>query len=237
MKKNCLYVLLIIAFLLNVGTLFAQDKAYKMTTFAEYGYNSTWQNFGGLAFTAEIPIKQYFEIDCGVKLFTANVYAVSGTFRTILQAKKGKFYLEERIIYRAFARNHINELSAAFYGGYYHNYFDVGIGTFSQAISVMGYQNDNMQHRYLVVPFNLLYNIEVRLKKESSKWNVGLKISNGEIFELERFFSPIYTFKGHFSTSQHIDLQAEMAFKPAGTFHQASNFFEFSTRIGLCYKF
>ena len=62
MKKQLLLSALVLAFALS-----ASAKPYSVTVLGEYGYNTTWEHFGGGEVRANLPFNDYFEMDLAVE--------------------------------------------------------------------------------------------------------------------------------------------------------------------------
>jgi hypothetical protein len=222
------------AYALNIN---AQNER-RLTFAAEYGYNYTYEDFGTISAVGALPLKDYFNAELGIKANTANLYSVAGNVKTIFPRKYGEWRLENRFLYRAVVRNHINELSGGLLFGFRCNHFNAGLGLFTRLVSKMGMPTITNQQRYIIEPFNLLYYFEYNVKKNNNLWNVGAKISNYDNFQMERFHQPSFALTGKFSLkNKPVSFFTEMALKPSGVFYIATNFYEFSSKIGVNYLF
>jgi hypothetical protein len=235
MKRAILPVMLL-AVLCSNQTNAQNERNIKVV--AEYGYNYTWENFGALAAVGSFPLKDYFVANIGVKSYTSNIYALSVNAKTTFPQKYGEWRIENKLLYRAFVRNRIYELSSGLLVGFRRDYINVGIGLSARLISKFGKPSVTNQLRYIIEPFNLLYFIEGDVKRNSNRWNVGARVSNFDDFQLERPYQPIFTFIGKYSLkNKPLTFFSEMAFKPSGVFHLSANFYEIRVQIGTKYKF
>jgi hypothetical protein len=66
-----------------------------------------------------------------------------------------------------------------------------------------------------------------------SKWNLSLRLSNYDAFQLERWQSPIVTLIGKYDINQYLTIWANFGIKPQGVFHIAANFYEVFTNVGV----
>jgi hypothetical protein len=74
--------------------------------------------------------------------------------------------------------------------------------------------------------------------KNNNLWNIGLRISNYDNFQMERPQQPIFSIIGKYSIkNKPINLFLEAAMKPSGIFHISANFYEFTSKIGINYSF
>ena len=237
-------ILLFIFLSFFITKIAAQENSLpyaKLTAAAEYGYNYTYENYGAVQAYLKFPLKTYFSADCGIKAVTANIYALTAVLRTTFPTKRdGEWQLENIYLYRAVVRNQLSDFSAGLRGGYLRNHFEADFGFYVRFIGDLKPDEMLTQKRYIVEMFNLMYNVEGRLKKDDARWNIGLRISNYDDFQIERAMSPIFALKARFSPNkenQKFYLWAEIALKPAGALHLASNFYDFSSRVGICYSF
>ena len=235
-------ILIFIFLSLFIAKIAAQEENLpyaKLTAAAEYGYNYTYKNYGAAQVYFKFPAKTYFSADCGIKAATANIYSLTATLRTTFPTKRqGEWQLENVYLYRAIARNQVSEFSAGVRSGYSRDHFEGNLGFFVRFIGDLKPDEMLTQKRYVVEPFNLLYSVEGRLKKDDARWNIGLRISNYDDFQIERALSPIFSLKSRFAPnkdSQKFYLWAEVALKPAGAMHLSANFYNFFSRVGICY--
>lgn len=223
------------------GIVCAQEPTDKapivLKTYAEYGYNNTWEHFGHIAVGGYFPINTYFDLQAGIDLCTANSYAIDGRATVRFPLRVGQLALENRLLYRAIVCSRTHEACAALSLGYRMDYFAISIGAFSRFYSVMPSEHHIQTADYIVEPFNLLWNIEGHVRRESDFWNLGLRISNFDDFQIERFNEPIFTLIGRYNPTDKIRLFAEVYCKPSGMLHGAANFYNAGARIGLNYIF
>ncbi|MGN0186221.1 MAG: hypothetical protein ACI392_00530 [Paludibacteraceae bacterium] len=224
-----------------VSAIAADDAPVKdpivLKTYAEYGYNTTWGHFGHIAVGGYFPITTYFDLQAAIDLCTANSYALDGRATVRFPLRVGQLALENRLLYRAIICSATHEACAALSLGYRMDYFAVSIGAFSRFYSPMDNDHHTQNAGYMVEPFNLLWNIEGHVRRENDFWNIGLRISNFDDFQIERFNEPIFTLVGRYNPTEKIHLFAEVYCKPSGMLHGAANFYNAGARIGLNYIF
>lgn len=238
MLKRIKFTIFLVCFSISLCKLYAQTEkpfSAKLTTAAEYGYNYTWEHFGGVQAVGTFPLKSYFDVDAGIKLWSSNVYCVSLNTRTYFPTEKNEWRLETPYIYRIFARNEIYDLSGGLLLGFRRNHVNIGLGFFSRLVGETGKYTISNQQRFIIEPFNLLYSMEANLNKEKKDWEIYLRVSNHDQFQMERYQKLIFALKGRYSPKEKFYFWNEISFKPAGIFFLASNFYEFSTRLGITY--
>lgn len=217
--------------------LLADDnkKAIAIKAQAEYGYNYAWRHYGTLAVSGYFPINDYFDLSAGVQANTANVYAVDGRAIVNFPLKVGRLSLENRFLYRAFAAYDTHELNAAVSVGYAMNYFRVSAGFFGKLYGQSPFRSDGDNVSFVTEPFNLLWNIEAHVRPDSCVWNLGIRATNFDDFQIERFNQPIFTLLGRYDIDAHWRVWADVACKPTGMFHVTANFYAINTHIGFIY--
>lgn len=228
---------ILLALLLGLSlSALAQTKApISIRSYAEYGYNYTWENYGGLAVIANIPINSYFSLEGGINTNTSNVHAINTRAIVHFPLAVGDLTLENRYLYRLFLRTNTNDLAAALSVGYSINHFKVGLGVFARLYGDIRFSKHTESIPNVIEPFNLIYNIEGQLFKADHNWNLALSVSNHDDFQIERMYQPIFTLKGNYMPAKHFNLLAEVACKPAGMFHGAADFYAIYTRLGFSY--
>ncbi len=225
-----LLLVLPLALLANDG-----KKPISLKTEAEYGYNYAWRHYGTLAVSGYFPITRYFDLSAGVLVNTANVYAVDGRATVNFPLKVGQLALENRFLYRAFAAYDTHELNAALSVGYAMNYFRVSAGFFGKLYGQAPFRADGDNVAFVAEPFNLLWNIEAHARPDSCVWNLGIRASNFDDFQIERFNQPIFTLLGRYDFDAHWRIFADVACKPSGVFHVTANFYGINTHLGFIY--
>lgn len=85
-------------------------------------------------------------------------------------------------------------------------------------------------------PFNLYYEAGIRCLPRSESWRLNLIFSNSRIFELERPHQPTFVVEGGWQPSERVSIDLSINYKSAGMFHISSNYYQFYTKLGVCYK-
>ena len=104
MKKKLLLSALVLGFALS-----ASAKPYSVTVLGEYGYNTTWEHFGGGEIRASLPLNDYFEMDLAVEGLSSRVYTGSFTGRPKFPLATGELFMDGTILYKGVQRNRIND--------------------------------------------------------------------------------------------------------------------------------
>ncbi len=237
MKKLLIALLCYAPLVASMAQDEAQHKPIALKTYAEYGYNYVYGHHGNIAVSGLFPVTNYFDLQVGINAGTANVYALDGRATVHFPLKVGQLSLENRVNYQAVARNLTNDLCVALSLGYRMDYFAISIGGFCRLYGPMNNNHQNQNIEYIVEPFNMLWNIEGHVRRESDFWNLGARISNFDDFNIERFNEPIFTLIGRYNPKENIRLFAEVFCKTAGMFHIAVNFYEAGARVGMSYIF
>ncbi|HQA75709.1 MAG TPA: hypothetical protein PLY32_01185 [Salinivirgaceae bacterium] len=216
--------------------VFSQDKApISLKSYAEYGYNYTWEHYGSLAVIANFPINSYFSLEGGLNTNTSNVHALNTRATVHFPLSVGNLTLENRYLYRLYLRNNTQDFAVGVIVGYVKDYIKANLGVYSRVYGSITKQGQNESVTNIREPFNLIYNIEGQIFKQDHNWNIGLGISNYDDFQIERMYLPIVTLKGNFLPAQHFNLLTELSCKPTGILHGSANFYAIYTRLGLIY--
>lgn len=84
--------------------------------------------------------------------------------------------------------------------------------------------------------FNFYYEAGIRCLPTRERWELNVIFSNSRMFELERHYQPTYTIEGGWSPSERLGIDLSINYKPAGMFNMSSNYYQFYTKVGVCYR-
>lgn len=93
-----------------------------------------------------------------------------------------------------------------------------------------------MSDERLQEPFNFYYEAGIRCLPTRERWKLNVIFSNSRMFELERHYQPTYIVEGGWSPSERVSLDLSINYKPAGMFNMSSNYYQFYTKVGVCYR-
>lgn len=85
--------------------------------------------------------------------------------------------------------------------------------------------------------FNVMYSFGYYIKKTDDQWNIGLSLTNKDIFIINQETNPILCLHGLYKPGSHMCLNAEFRYKTAGTTNLAMNHFGFFFRTGILWNF
>lgn len=242
--------LLLLALALGL-TLSASAKPYSVTVLGEYGYNITWEHYGGGEVRANLPLNDYFELDLAVEGLSSRVYTGSFTARPKFPLSTGELFLDGTILYKSVQRNRINDYVTAASFGYRMDYVSVQLGIFTRIFGDMDADFHSLS-TYSVDPFNVLYRIQVNTRPEKCPWNIYFGVSDYTELEYERHYQPLFWMGAHydlpfynvFSRSdnlrgniRNLRVLAEVYCKPTGMFHLDAQFYGIQAKLGLCMRF
>lgn len=227
-----------------------QDDRYSVSALGTYGYNSTWSHFGGVEIQATMPINPHFVMHVNAELLSANVYTFSANMQPRFALPVGEMYLDGSFLTSIYQRNRICSYTMAASVGYRMDYVTAQFGfhsLISHDMNVRWHEEAN----YVVEPFNLLYKIDVRVRPNTSVWNLHLGFANFTELEYERMWQPLFFIGAHYdlpvnistqiSDSQpykrHLRLLCEIVVKPTGMFHLDASFYGMKAKVGLAYQF
>lgn len=243
--------LLICALMFAMATTASAAKHYSVTFLGEYGYNTTWEHFGGGEIRANLPFNDYFELDVAAEGLSSRVYTGSVTMRPTFPLPKGELFIDGTMLYKAVLRNDITNFVMAASLGYRMDYVSVQLGMFCQVFGDVT-PNYHSLDSYSVDPFNVLYRLQVNTRPQKSPWNIYFGASDYTELEYERHWQPIFFLGAHydlpfynvFSKSdnlrgniRNLRLLAEVYCKPTGMFHLNASFYGIKAKVGLCMRF
>lgn len=231
-------IIFLVFFLLVGGVLNAQtygSDRYAISAYANYGYNSSWRNYGGVDVRGFLPLARHFEMTVNAESLTSGVFSSSVTARPKFQLPVGEIFMDGTVSFRNLYRYELSELVFAASAGYRMNYISVQAGLFCRGMFDTG--NSPEKSSLWETPLNLVYRIAFRVRPLECRWNVGGGISNYDEYEYERMWQPMFFINGHYDLNERVSLLACVKIKQAGMFHQIASFYGIDTRCGVSYKF
>ena len=236
--KKCL--ILLVALTCCAGVMFAVEneagKPITLRAFGGYGYNFTWGHYGNFDVGACIPLNKNFEMDAAVEASTVNLYTVSFDARPLFPIKTGEFYLDTRLLYKSVVRDRMHDFAASFAVGYRMDYVDVRVGMFSRLMADFN-RDWHSEDEILVEPLGIIYNIEVFVRPQISRWNLSFRFANFDDYQIERIWQPIFMLGGRFDPTDRLSILLQAQCKLAGMFHLNATFYDAKVRAGISYKF
>lgn len=231
-------IIFLVFFLLVGGVLNAQtygSDRYAISAYANYGYNSSWRNYGGVDVRGFLPLARHFEMTVNAESLTSGVFSSSVTARPKFRLPVGEIFMDGTVSFRNLYRYELSELVFAASVGYRMNYISVQAGLFCRGMFDTG--NSPEKSSLWETPLNLVYRIAFRVRPLECRWNVGGGISNYDEYEYERMWQPMFFINGHYDLNERVSLLACVRIKQAGMFHQIASFYGIDTRCGVSYKF
>lgn len=244
MKK----ILILIAIAMLVQPSWALKKRYMLSLEGEYGFNTTWQHYGGAELKAFMPVNDNVELEVAAEALSSNVFNASVTARPKMALPVGEMFIDASFAYSAVQRNRIHDFVGAGSIGYRMDYVSVQVGGFYRAMA--SYDREwHSEEEYMCEPFNLLYRISANVRPLCSRWNIYMGMANYNETQYERMWQPLFfvggyydfkpksSFEYEYNAASHFRLLAELTVKPTGMFHLDASFYGARTKVGFAYKF
>ena len=231
-------IILLAFFLLAGVALKAQgygNDRYSISAYADYGYNSSWKNYGGFDVRGFLPLARHFEMTANAEILTSGVFSSSVTARPKFLLPVGEIFIDGTVSFRNLYKYESSELVLAASAGYRMNYISVQAGLSCRGM--FDAWDSPEKSSVWETPLNLVYRVAFRVRPLECRWNVGGGISNYDEYEYERMWQPMFFINGHYDLSDRFTLLACVRIKPTGTFQQIASFYGIDTRIGISFKF
>lgn len=226
----------------------AKGRPYSLAVIGDYGYNSTFQHYGGGELRAFLPVNQNVEIFLNAAGWSTNVYAGSFTIRPKMPVPVGELFFDASVQYTSVTRSEIHDINFALSFGYKMDYFQAQIGNFSRTMGQ--YQRTwNNEESFISEPFNILYRISANVQPLCERWNLFFGVTNFNEFQYERHWQPLFftsfyydfppdnSFEYNYNAASHFRLIGEVYVKPTGMFHLDASFYGAQVKFGFAYKF
>ncbi|MBQ0006487.1 MAG: hypothetical protein KBS57_03685 [Alistipes sp.] len=219
----------------NLGAQTYGSDKYTVAAYVDYGYNSTWKNFGGLDVRGFFPLSNHFEMMANAEILSSGVFAASLTARPKFKLRVGEIFIDASALCRDLFKYKVMELTLAASAGYRMDYISAQLGLSYRGI----FDTSNASEGNYVgeTLLNLAYRVAFQVRPVKCRWNVGGGISNFDEYEYERMWQPMFFIDGHFDLNEKLSLLASIKFKQAGMFHQIASFYGIETKAGVSYKF
>lgn len=244
MRKT--FIIFLLALLVFPTT--AANKPYSLSVMGEYGFNTTWQHYGGAELKAFMPVNENVELELVGEALSSNIYTAGFTARPKMALPKGELFIDATALYNAVQRNRIHDFVGATSIGYRMDYVSVQVGCFYRAMA--SYDREwHSTEEYMCEPFNLLYRISANVRPLCSRWNLYLGMSDYSDTQYERMWQPLFFLGGYYdfhpksnfeydyNAASHFRLLAEVTCKPTGMFHLDASFYGILAKLGFAYKF
>lgn len=241
MKRKFLLIFLFLGWC-GVGSFAAEHqpgfgtRRYTITGMAEYSYNTTWSHHANLDVQALMPFNTHFEMEAKLQFSTANVYTGALQMRPKFELPVGELFIETDVMFKAFARNRISDLTAALGIGYRMDYVSVTLGVFGRVIEDWD-RSWYTDESYIVEPFNVLYRLEVFCRPQNNPWNLSFMFSNVDDYQMERMWQPLFSIGAWYDVTDNWRLNFGAQCKPTGMFHLDATFYGATARVGFSYRF
>ena len=226
----------------------AADKPYSLSVLGTYGYNTTWQHYGGGELKAYMPLNPNVELEAAFEGGSSNVYTLSATLRPKFALPVGEMFVDASVLYRAVQRDGIHNGVGALSLGYRMDYVSVQVGCYSQLWAEYG-RTWNSENEYVIDALDVLYRVSVNVRPLCERWNIYFGFSDYTETEYERMWQPIFflgayydfpptsNFEYEYNAASHFRLLAEVMCKPTGMFHLTASFYGAKVKVGFAYKF
>lgn len=225
---------------------------YEVTLLGNYGFNTTWQHYGGGEVRAYLPFNDNFVMKVNAAFRSSNVHVVSVNCQPRFDLPVGEMFLDGSLLSAAYLRNRTHSYAMAASLGYRMDYVSAQFGFHS----LITHDMDLAWHdeaNYIVEPFNFLYRVEVGVRPKRSPWNVTFGFSDFTETQYERMWHPIFFAGAHYDLPilkpghgsddvttgniRHWRLLAEVYCKPTGMFHLDASFYGAECKMGVTYRF
>lgn len=204
-----------------------------LRTYAEYSYDNTYAHQASLGVLIDADLAKAFALRGGVNLQSANIYAATLAGKIRFGLPVGYLFINNDYLYKAFVRNHTQQIAVSLSLGYEMDYVLVRVGAFSKFFSALPQKKTT---KWMIEPFDLLYDVQAFVFRPSHSWNLGVKISNIDYFHWEHFTNPRFSLLGRAKLTERLNFDTELGCMPVGMFNAAASFYSVCFRVGICYK-
>ena len=98
------------------------------------------------------------------------------------------------------------------------------------------YRSISSKSDIITEPLNYFYELGVRFLEKNDRWDLNFILTNCELFELERQYQMTALLDGCWHASDNLGVLFGAGYKPSGTFHMSSDYYQLFGTLGLCYR-
>ncbi len=232
MKKVFLPIVFVAVLL--PAALAAQDSCrWSMRAYGLFDTHYGSRTLGGVAALAQWRQSEGYALGFGAELATTGRCSLTLYGRANIF---GKFYLENRYLYRQFASLDRQEFSGALMVGYSNNHWDFCVGLSNRYSAALVQRTDGGMGT-MFEPMNPQFRVEGWWNGRDSRWNVGGRFSNMNDFMMERFAVWTYSVCGYYVLASGIRLEAEAGLHPVGSLNLTASYDGFYIHMGAGWHF
>ena len=207
------------------------SDGYELSFDASYGYNISWNHYGGAGLSGYLPVHRYFEAEAYVQYMSAGDFTASVYARPKYALPVGELFLDAGLCCRVLHSYRTSDLCAALSLGYRMEHVNAQVGIFTRRMYDMNGGDPQVE------AVNLLYRVAFDVRPSASVWNLGGGVSNFTEFEYERAWQPLFFVGGYYRINSRLRARATVYIKPTGIFHLSAGFYGIRTSLGVTYLF
>lgn len=98
------------------------------------------------------------------------------------------------------------------------------------------YRSISSKSDKITEPLNYFYELGIRFLEKNDRWDLNFILTNCELFELERQYQMTALLDGCWHASKNLGINFGVGYKPSGTFHMSSDYYQLFGTLGLCYR-
>ncbi len=215
-------------------TDYSKQQPMRISVYANYGYNYTYLNYGGVSAIATLPLNEHFELVAGIQALSTNIHTASANIRPLFPLPVGALYLDTRLLYTASFRHSLHDIAASVGIGYRMDYVDVQFGLQARMLNSF-YRDKHSEDEIIFEAPHLLYGVEAFVRPQTSNWNISLRLANYDDFQIERMWQPIFRIGAYYDVNADWRVLADVTCKPTGMFHLNASFYDIRLRAGFAY--
>lgn len=198
----------------------------KVQVEARAGHNTVFGGFVAPSIEAEYSLQDYFAISGGVQYNSIGKTAIEARPSYFHDLKWGRISAEALLHYSYMSA--LNNHAAGAGIGLKSKWIDAKLGYYYRLYGANGYK--------ITEPFNLYYHGTVHCLAIAQKWDLDLTITNCETFEVERHYQPSFIVQGWYYPKEFLGITLGATYKPSGIFHISTDYYQFYTKAGICYR-
>lgn len=217
----------IIAFLIFISSpAFLNAQSNEVIAGLRAGHNAVFGGFAAAAIETAQTLFNDFSLNGGIQYNTIGKTSLEIRPAYEWQFDWGKLRAEALATY-----SHLISISNFAAGAGTHFDFNCITARIGYYYRLYGGQSSKISE-----PFNVYYEFCVHFLRKLEKWLLDLKITNCEIFELERHYQPSYIAETAYFPTSKMGICIGIGCKPSGPFNMSADYYQSFIKTGICYR-
>lgn len=235
-------IVLLVCLCAGAFSAVGQEKGLRVRCYGSYDYHIATGSRGAFAASGDYAFGGNYSLQLGLNLATGSRTALNLQGEAVLgQWERGKLVLQHRYLYRVFPQWNVQEFTGALNLGWRGGHWDLMLGL-ANRYTAEQVQRTRGGESTVLEPMNVMFAAEYSLWPEvecdvvEREWNVSLRWSSYNDFEIERVAMWFYSVKGYYLLNGNTRLIGEAGIHPVGSLNLTSSYNGWWINLGAMFN-